>query len=110
MRKPQTGCYLLHYTRPLASGKGYTKHYLGMARDLNKRIDKHRRGTSGAALPMAFHTNGITFRIGRKWVTDTIKEAYLLERQLKARKNSPQLCMICRRNKRRRIKRRKENK
>ena len=86
------GCYLMHFTEPLA----HAQHYLGVApTDIDARVRKHVAGTSRAKLPEAVHEKGIGMKQVREWLTDTPKQAYILERKLKARKNGRKLCPIC---------------
>lgn len=87
------GVYLLHYDEPLAPSR--TQHYMGMAADIDKRIGKHKRGTSGAALPMAFHGRGIGFVVTRTWKTKTLKEAYELEYKMHKHRKHGKKCEVC---------------
>jgi predicted GIY-YIG superfamily endonuclease len=78
--------YLLHFDRPYR----HAAHYLGIASDLEARIAAHRAGR-GARLIEVITAAGIGFVIARTW-----NGGRDLERRLKNRKNSPQLCPICR--------------
>ena len=82
--------YLLHFEKPI-SPNHTCQHYLGVANDLEARIRHHRRGTSKVRLLEVAKERGIDFVVARTW--DGGKE---LERKLKGRKNSFDLCPICR--------------
>lgn len=81
-----TGVYLLHFDKPYH----HARHYLGYAKNIDDRIELHRRG-QGARLTSVINQAGITFQVARIWKNQTRK----FERQLKNRKNTPQLCPIC---------------
>lgn len=83
-------CYLLHFERPI-SPKSTCQHYIGFANNLEARVSYHRKGRSGVRLLEVAHERGIGFEVARVW-EDGSKQ---LERQLKNRKNAPQLCPIC---------------
>jgi hypothetical protein len=87
--------YLIHLSEPYVGGPGphaTARHYLGWAADLDHRIAQHRAG-QGARLMAAVATAGIGFVVARTW-----SGGRDLERQLKRRHNSPQLCPVCRPN------------
>lgn len=77
--------YLLHFDRPLA----HAKHYLGWTEHLEERLDCHRRG-DGARIMAVLAEQGIGWRLVRTWKGDRN-----LERRLKNRKETPQLCPCC---------------
>jgi predicted GIY-YIG superfamily endonuclease len=77
--------YLLHFDQPYQ----HAQHYLGYTDDIDQRMATHRAG-NGARLMEVIGQAGINWRLARTWEGD--KE---LERQLKRRHNSPQLCPIC---------------
>lgn len=54
--------YLLHFSQPF----GHARHYLGWARDLERRLEHHRRGT-GANLMRHAGMAGVTFQLARTW-------------------------------------------
>jgi hypothetical protein len=84
--------YLIHFDQPLgdlSNPRGQARHYLGYTDDLQARLEAHRRG-NGSAIMAAVTRAGITWQLARTWDGDRG-----LERQLKARHNSPQLCPIC---------------
>jgi hypothetical protein len=78
--------YLLHFHRPYK----HARHYLGFSEHLGKRLAAHRLG-NGARLMEVIAGAGIGWTLARTWVGDRA-----LERRLKARKESPRLCPICR--------------
>jgi hypothetical protein len=85
--------YLLHFDRPLGdldNPRGQARHYLGYTDDLDARLAAHRSG-NGAAIMAAVARAGISWQLVRTW-----EGGRSLERQLKDRHNSPQLCPICR--------------
>jgi predicted GIY-YIG superfamily endonuclease len=84
-------CYLLHFHQLIAPGKHTTRHYLGYAEDLERRIKEHRAG-QGARLTEVAKERGITFSLVRCWIGDR-----KLERKLKNLKNGPKLCPLCQR-------------
>ena len=79
-------CYLLHLDRPLR----HSKHYLGTAKDLQKRLAKHAQG-KGARMLEVCKERGIGFKLVRTW-----EGGRTLERKLKRRKEGPRLCPCCR--------------
>jgi predicted GIY-YIG superfamily endonuclease len=91
MNTDVTGVYLLHFDTPIA----HAKHYMGMARDIQARTNKHARGTSKARIMDVLFTRNIGFLIARVWVCDTLKEAYELERRLKRAGGKSRMCPIC---------------
>jgi len=78
--------YLLHFDRPYH----HARHYLGYTNDLEARLAQHRSG-NGARLIEVISKAGISWTLVRTW-----KGGRDLERRLKAQKNSPRLCPICR--------------
>jgi predicted GIY-YIG superfamily endonuclease len=89
MNNVQGTIYLLHFETPLA----HAQHYVGYAKDLEARIERHRKG-NGARLVAVFAEKGIGFTVARTWTGDRTEE-----RRIKNRKNSPRLCPICREKK-----------
>ena len=79
-------CYLLHFSEPIA----HARHYLGWSPELLPRLNAHRAG-KGARLTEVAVERGRELILVRVW-PDTDRS---FERQLKRRKNSPQLCPIC---------------
>lgn len=77
--------YLIHFEKPLA----HARHYLGYTDDLLTRMKQHRKG-NGSRLMQVIGEHGIDWILVRTW-----RGTRKLERQLKNRKNSPQLCPIC---------------
>jgi predicted GIY-YIG superfamily endonuclease len=87
-----TGVYLLHYARPYANGR-HPQHYLGWARNVRSRVERHANGTSRARLPEVLHAAGIRFVVARVWQDADTATERRLKRWNKARK----LCPVCRR-------------
>jgi len=84
--------YLIHFTRPLGNldnPRGQARHYLGYTHDLEARLEAHRTG-NGSAIMAAVAQRGIGWTLARTW-----EGGRDLERKLKGRHNSPQLCPIC---------------
>lgn len=79
--------YLIHLDRPL----GHAKHYLGYteAETVTARFQRHKSGY-GARLLAAANELGIDYSVVRVW-----EGSKKLERRLKRRKNSPDLCPVC---------------
>ena len=82
------GCYLLHFLEPI-SPNHTTQHYLGWAKDIDRRVELHERGR-GSRLCQVARERGIEFIVVREWIGDRS-----LERKLKRRKNGKRLCPIC---------------
>lgn len=87
--------YLLHYRAPLGDPtrpRMMARHYVGHANpgQADARIRHHRRGTSGAALPLAFFLAGITFEVAATW-PGTLAQ----ERRFKANGHYDRKCRIC---------------
>jgi predicted GIY-YIG superfamily endonuclease len=78
--------YLVHFDSPYH----HARHYMGFTDDLDVRIKRHRSG-DGSRLLRALKIAGIGWRVAVTWKGDRS-----LERLLKNRKNSPQLCPVCR--------------
>ncbi len=77
--------YLLHFDKPLK----HAKHYIGLADDLDARLERHASG-HGARLMSVINQAGITWRCVRTWQGDR-----KLERKLKRLKATPRLCPVC---------------
>lgn len=66
-------CYLIHFDEPI----GNSRHYLGYASDLRRRISQHRAG-GAAKLTTIANNKGISWRVVRVWGNaDTDAEKYL---------------------------------
>lgn len=78
--------YLVHLDKPL----GHNRHYMGFSRNVEKRLERHRRG-NGAKLLAAAKNEGIGFRLVRVWENVTPS----FERKLKLRKEGPRFCPVC---------------
>jgi predicted GIY-YIG superfamily endonuclease len=77
--------YLLHFSAPLA----HARHYIGTARDLAARLERHHKG-SGARLTAVLNEKGIDYTLVRTW-----NGGRKLERQLKRQNNAARMCPIC---------------
>jgi predicted GIY-YIG superfamily endonuclease len=77
--------YLIHFENKLS----HAQHYLGYTTDLDNRLITHRCG-HGSKLLAAVTRQNIDWQLVRTWNGDRA-----LERKLKRRKNSRQLCPIC---------------
>ena len=90
-RKPVSGIiYLIHFKTKYK----HAQHYLGWARDLLDRLERHLSNSQkrrGSALMNAIHQHGIPFKVVRTW--DGTRDE---ERRLHDLKNNPELCPICR--------------
>lgn len=86
--------YLLCFVDPETGAKAklaHAEHYIGWSEQHKRRLDHHRRG-SGAKLPAAVVKAGYDFVVARTWEGADKN----FERRLKNRKNSRELCPICR--------------
>lgn len=84
--------YLLHLDKPigdLTNPHGQAQHYLGWAKDLDRRIAVHRSG-NGSPLIAAARRLDIACSLARTWPGDRN-----LERRLKNRHNAKLLCPLC---------------
>lgn len=54
--------YLLHLSAPLA----HARHYVGFARDVDRRLAHHKNGTGARMLAVAVE-RGIGFELARVW-------------------------------------------
>ena len=85
--------YLIHFKRPignLGNRLGQARHYIGWAKDLEKRLQVHRDGY-GSCLMKAVAKAGVPWVVARTWKGDRH-----FERSLKNQKNTPRMCPICR--------------
>ncbi len=78
--------YLLHFEKPFK----HAKHYLGFTDDLERRIERHKRG-DGSKLIAAVVKANIGFVLARVWPEGDRN----FERKLKNGKNTPRLCPLC---------------
>lgn len=79
--------YLIHFGRPYH----HARHYLGWARDVDKRFAQHVSG-KGSPLVKAVVDAGIRVSVVKTWPGETRN----FERRLKKLKNTPRFCPICR--------------
>lgn len=87
--------YVLHFDKPYK----HAKHYTGIAKNLKKRIKKHRDG-HGARLTQVLKQNNIGFRCSQIAEYSTFSEAHAEEKRLKSKVKNPQrYCPICIENK-----------
>jgi predicted GIY-YIG superfamily endonuclease len=78
--------YLLHFDKPF----GHARHYIGWARNLDRRLAYH--GTlSGARLLYMAAQAGVTWQLARTW-EDVTKNR---ERQLKNKGGASRMCPLC---------------
>lgn len=82
---PDEVVYLLHFSSPLA----HARHYLGTAKDLERRLKQHRAG-KGARICAVAVEQGIELILARTW-----RGGRRLERALKNQHNAPRLCPVC---------------
>jgi predicted GIY-YIG superfamily endonuclease len=80
--------YLLHFERPI-SPNHTAQHYIGYAEDIDARFESHLENR-GARLTQVANERRIGYEIVRTWAGGRNEE-----RKLKARKNAPKLCPIC---------------
>lgn len=80
------GCYLLHFDTPVRG----VQHYIGWAPNLKARIEKHFAG-EGSELTKACVAAGVTMRLVRVWLAKPLE----FEKTLKARREGPRMCPIC---------------
>lgn len=80
------GVYLLHFSQPFS----HARHYIGYAKQKDKRIEHHRHGT-GAKLTQAVVAKGIELIEARFWEG----KDKTFERRLKKYKKASLLCPIC---------------
>lgn len=81
--------YILHFDKPLK----HAKHYVGFAVNVNKRVEKHRKGT-GARLTQVLKQVGIGFVVAA-----VLPGERDLERKIKNQKHTDRFCPICAANK-----------
>lgn len=81
--------YLYHLAAPLGNERHQAQHYIGTAEDVAARDALHRAGR-GARILAAAVERGIAFQIVRLWPGGRD-----VERWLKKRKESAQLCPVC---------------
>lgn len=94
--------YLLHFEKKIGNldnPKGQAQHYTGFATDLDRRINQHRNGKSGAGIVRAFFEKHIPFVVARTWSGDRN-----FEKELKnVHKHASRYCPICKQEKTRAI-------
>jgi predicted GIY-YIG superfamily endonuclease len=89
--------YLLHFDEPYPAGRR-PQHYVGVARELDKRVAEHRNGNpgKGGSLTRALKDKGIGFTVVEEWHFATADEAFAFEKKLKRRRKHKRHCRICR--------------
>jgi predicted GIY-YIG superfamily endonuclease len=80
-----TTVYLIHFERAF----WHAQHYIGLTVNLEQRLEQHRKG-NGAKLLRAINARGIPWQVVRTW-----PGGYTLERALKNRKKSRDMCPVC---------------
>jgi len=78
--------YLIHFDRPYK----HAGHYLGYASDLEKRLERHRKGR-GARLLKVIQDVGIDWKVVRTWSP----AGPSVEAELKRYHNNKRLCPVC---------------
>lgn len=78
--------YLIHLWTPIA----HARHYIGTASDVFKRLHAHRAGKGARLLDVA-NERRISYSVVRQW-----EGGRDMERKLKARREAPRLCPVCR--------------
>jgi hypothetical protein len=75
----------------------FSRHYVGSALDLNRRLHVQLNGLSGASkLCKLAHELGIGMTVSRVFVTDPSRYERLdVEYTLKSRHNTPAYCPVC---------------
>jgi predicted GIY-YIG superfamily endonuclease len=88
--------YLLHFNERYPAGRR-PGHYLGVARDFQKRMAEHRRGNpgKGGSLTRALAARGIGFLVAQTWEFEDSDDAFAWERGLKRSRHHHRLCPIC---------------
>ncbi|CCH02060.1 hypothetical protein FAES_4060 [Fibrella aestuarina BUZ 2] len=82
---PEGEVYLIHLNTPMS----HAQHYIGWAKEVEKRLFHHRNGTGSRMLAVAAQ-RGIDFDVVRRWIGDRH-----FERKLKNRHKARMLCPIC---------------
>lgn len=80
--------YLIHFDRPF----GHAQHYIGLASDFEKRMERHKQGR-GSNLIRVIQNAGIGWHVVRIWEAGV--NAPAVEKELKAYHNSRHLCPEC---------------
>jgi len=78
--------YLIHFEQPFK----HARHYLGSAKDVQKRVAKHRKG-KGAKLLKHVTAAGIDWSVVRTWA----EGGRQLEAKFKRAQHNSRLCPIC---------------
>lgn len=90
--------YIIHFNRQFK----HARHYVGIAKDPNKRLRKHLSG-HGAMLLKAVIAAGIKVRINIIGEFKGYSAAHLAESALKKRHNTKHYCPICIKKKEKKI-------
>lgn len=85
--------YLIHFERPLRTGKRSCQHYLGSSVNVEQRVRQHKQG-NGALLLRLVNEVRIPWAVVKTWKT-TVAERYKLERRLKRSRNYKRFCFRC---------------
>lgn len=88
--------YLLHFSERYPAGRR-PQHYVGVARDVDKRVAEHRNGNpgKGGSLTRAIKAKGITFVVAEEWHFGTADDAFEFERKLKRQRHHARHCPVC---------------
>jgi len=83
-----TGCYLLHFDPPFK----HAKHYLGWAKKIASRVQKHQAGQSRARLTTAAAQAGVQMTLARTWPGATRIDEARIKRQGGLARSCPLCC------------------
>lgn len=83
-----TGLYLLHFDPPFK----HAKHYLGWAKKIASRVQKHQAGTSRARLTCVAAAAGVTMTLVRTWPGATRVDEARIKRQGGLARSCPVCC------------------
>ena len=83
--------YLLHFSELMGSEKHAISHYIGVCKDLKRRLKQHRRGKNGSAITNELKKRKIKFYCVQEW--ENVNRSF--ERYLKSWRNHKQFCPNC---------------
>lgn len=79
--------YILHFTPPYK----HARHYTGISKEANLRVERHIRGTTKVRLVNVIHEQGHSISVGNMFSVPN----KLSEKALKKGKSVPDYCSIC---------------
>lgn len=87
------GVYLICFDAPVSSANGrrVTRHYIGWAANIRRRVEHHRAGVSGSRFMAYVNAAGVGWTVARLWLCATRAD----ERALKNWHKAAQLCPRC---------------